>query len=47
MKKLKYKSLNSVNYKWVKITLKKVFIKNLTVYKYVSNFVGRYAAGSG
>ena len=32
MKKLRYYSLNSVNYKWVKNALKKVLIKKLTVY---------------
>ena len=32
MKKLRYKSLNSVNYKWVKIAFKTVRIKKNTIY---------------
>ncbi len=32
MKKLRYQSLNSVNYKWVKIAFKKVLIKKITVF---------------
>ena len=31
MKKLRYQSLNSVNYKWVKIAFKKVLLKKLTI----------------
>ncbi len=34
MKKLRYKSLNYINSKWVKIAFKKVLIKKLTVYSF-------------
>ena len=34
MKKLRYKSINCVNYKWVKIAFKKFPIKKITIFMY-------------